>query len=168
MANFNDKFILGDEFFVYVNTGTEESAVWTPIAYTTTCTLNISGDTIDCGNHFSGYWQQALAGKLSWNISSENLYSLNNGTDESATGFEYFFDAMSAHKEFKVRFGFSAGAENAEMLDDSDESFALDTTKSYYEGKAFISSLSLNADTNTVASMTAEFTGNGKLTKKKD
>ena len=46
--------ILGDEMFLYVEVaGTGETSgttTWEPIAFTTTCSLSINGDSIDVSN----------------------------------------------------------------------------------------------------------------------
>lgn len=150
--NISEQRILGDELHVYINVSTGETADWQPLAYATTCSLNLSSDTIDASNKMAGIWSAALPGKLSWSISTEALMST------SETGYDYFYDKLVARTPFKLRFG--------QVTDLASEDFTQDETKTYYEGEAYCSSCNLNADNGAVCTMSIEFTGNGKLEKK--
>ena len=151
--NISEQRILGDELFVYINTGTGTTETWTPLAYSTTCSLNLTSDTIDASNKMAGVWTAALPGKLSWTISTEALMST------SETGYEYFYDKLVKREAFKIRFG--------QVTDLSAQDFTQDETKTYYEGEAYCSSCNLNADNGAVCTMSVEFTGNGELKKVK-
>lgn len=151
--NISEQRILGDELFVYINTATGTGETWTPLAYSTTCSLNLTSDTIDASNKMAGVWTAALPGKLSWTISTEALMST------SETGYEYFYDKLVKREAFKIRFG--------QVTDLSTQEFDIDTTKTYYEGEAYCSSCNLTADNGAVCTMSVEFTGNGELTKNK-
>lgn len=154
MANTYDSstVMLGDELFVYIQDGSGNT--YSPVAYTTTCSLSIKSDTIDTANKMDGAWTSAKSGKLSWTISSENLLADGNGTD-----FDYFYDKMVKRQPFLVRFGRAKDANNA------DYSLNTATGKTYYEGKAYMTSCELSADNGSAASLSVELTGNGALTK---
>lgn len=143
--------ILGDELFVYIMDS--KTSAYTPVAYTTTCSLTINSDTIDTSNKMDGVWTSAKAGKLSWTISSDNLLADTNGTD-----FDYFYDKMVKREPFIIRFG--------RAKDANGDDYDLNTGKSYYEGKAYMTSCELSAENQSAASLSVELTGNGPLTKK--
>lgn len=146
--------ILGDELLVYIDVSTGGTgATWEALAYSTTCSLNLTSDTIDASNKMAGVWSAALPGKLSWSISTEALMST------SKTGYEYFYDKLVARTPFKIRFG--------QVKDLSKGDFSSDETKTYYEGEAYCSSCNLTADNGAVCTMSVEFTGNGELKKMK-
>lgn len=150
--NISEQRILGDELFIYINMATGgTSEDWQPLAYSTTCSLNLNSDTIDASNKMAGIWSAALPGKLSWTISTESLMSTSN------TGYEYFYDKLVARTPFKIRFG--------QVKDLAIADFSHDETKTYYEGEAYCSSCALNADNGAVCTMSVEFTGNGELKK---
>lgn len=142
-----DNLLLGDELFVYAKVGEE----WKPVAFSTSCSLSLSSDTIDTSNKMSGVWTSALPGKLSWTISTESLMSYD------ATGYSYFFEKMTTREAFTLRFGQASSVEDA--------NYELATTKTYYEGEAYCSSCNLTADNGGVCTMSIEFTGNGELKK---
>ena len=149
--NISEQRILGDELFIYINVSTGETEDWQPLAYSTTCSLNLNSDTIDASNKMAGVWSAALPGKLSWTISTESLMSTSN------TGNAYFYDKLVARTPFKLRFG--------QVTDLSKLDFSQDESKTYYEGEAYCSSCNLNADNGAVCTMSVEFTGNGELKK---
>lgn len=139
--------VLGDELFLYLD--------GKPVAYTTSCSLSINGDTIDTSNKMDGVWASAKSGKLSWTISSENLMADTNGTS-----FEDFYDKMIARTPFEVKFG------RATTVTGATPNFDLNTAKPYYVGTAYLTSCELNADNGSAVSMSVELQGNGKLEKK--
>ena len=149
--NISEQRILGDELFIYINVSTGETEDWQPLAYSTTCSLNLTSDTIDASNKMAGVWTAALPGKLSWTISTEALMST------SATGYDYFYSKLVAREPFKIRFG--------QVTDLKKLDFSQDESKTYYEGEAYCSSCNLNADNGAVCTMSVEFTGNGELKK---
>ena len=153
MANYNsDNLIKGDELFVYVKTGTGSTDTdYTPIAYSTSCSLNITADSIDTSNKMAGVWASALAGKLSWTISTEALMSYDS------TGYGYFFDKLAARTPFLIKFGQTTNL--------SEGDFTMNTGKTYYTGQAYCTSCNLTADNGGVCTMSIEFQGDGALTK---
>jgi hypothetical protein len=142
-----ENLLLGDELFVYTQIG----ELWEPVAFSSSCSLSLSSDSIDTSNKMSGVWTSALPGKLSWTISTESLMSYNE------TGYGYFFEKLTSREAFKLRFGQATSVEEAD--------FAMNETKVYYEGEAFCTSCNLTADNGGVCTMSIEFTGNGELKK---
>lgn len=146
-----ENLLLGDELFVYAQISDVEGGQWEPVAFSTSCSLNISSDSIDTSNKMAGVWSSALPGKISWTVSTESLMSY------STTGYQYFYDKITSREAFKLRFGQANSVESA--------NFSLNTTKVYYEGEAYCTSCNLSADNGGVCTMSIEFTGNGELKK---
>lgn len=142
--------ILGDSLFLYLNTGSGETQVWTPLAYSTTCSLSITSDQIDCSSKFDGSFTAALAGKISWSISTDCLMTYIEGS-----GFDYFYDKMIKREAFLVKFGQAKSV--------AEQNYEADDTKIYYTGTAYLTNCSIEASNNSVATMTVELTGNGPL-----
>ena len=152
MANYateasRENLILGDELFVYAMVGEE----WIPVGFSTSCSLNLTADSIDTSNKFSGVWTSVLPGKISWSISTESLMSY------AETGYGYFFDKLTNREAFELRFGQFKTAEGRD--------FDLNEEKVYYKGRAYCTNCSLTADNGGVATMSIEFQGEGALEK---
>ena len=129
------------------------------LAYATSHTLSITGNTIDISSKDHGYFGASEIGNITWEITSENLY-----TDSA---FDSLFSSMVAKTPITVTFG-HADNYNANGLADSSTNWIPDTSvgAKYYEGPAIITSLQANANTGENATYSITLTGNGPLQQK--
>jgi predicted secreted protein len=134
----NTDLILGDKLFLFVDE--------TPIAFSTSASLEVTANTIETSNKMSGKWTSVLAGQSSFTVSTEALYTNKTGH----TSFDALMKKMLAQNAIDFVFGTA-----------TDETFEL--SKGMYKGKAFITSLSLNSDNGAVASCSITLTGSGAL-----
>lgn len=126
------------------------------LAYATSHTLSITGNTIEISSKDSGYWGASEIGNITWEITSENLY-----VDSE---FDGLFTAMVAKSPVTVTFG-HADNYNANGLGDSSTNWIPDASvgAKYYQGPAIITSLQANANTGENATYSITLTGNGAL-----
>ena len=127
------------------------------IAYATSHTLTISGDTQDTSNKDAGGGDRASneISKLSWTAQSENMYSI----DGKGSNFDDLFDIMVAKTPVSATF-----SKKKETDTDVPET-GWTASKPDYEGKVIITSLELNAPNGEYATYTVQFTGVGALKK---
>lgn len=152
--------IKGGNLMLFVNDGASGDVK--SIAYATSHTLSISGDTQDTSNkdEGGGDWSANEVSTLSWTATSENLYS----ADGAGNNYADLFDALVGKKKLKAVFCTRA----TETPDDTKvpaDGWNVSTTNSY-EGEVVITSLELNAPNGEYATFTAQFTGIGALTRK--
>lgn len=128
------------------------------IAYATSHTLEISGETADTSNkdEGGGDWASQELNLLSWTASSENMYS----TDGKGENFDNLFDLMVAKTPVDAVF-----AKKQETTSEPAENGWTPASANGYKGKCVITSLSLNAPNGEYATYTVNFTGVGPLTK---
>lgn len=143
-----EKIIKGDELMLFKN---DKS-----IAYATSHTLTVNGNAIDISSKDHGYWGASEVGNISWEITSENLY-----TDKH---YGELFDAMVSRSQLSVAFGFASNW-NINGLSDTDTEYTLDKTKTYYTGKVYVTSLTANANSGENATISITLTGCGALVK---
>lgn len=141
----NTQLVLGEEMYLYVTSGD------TPIAFATSCSIQIDGETIDTSNKMSGRWNSNLAGKNSYTITTDALYT-------QATGL-YSFDSLMAKMIEGGKLEWKVG----KAKDYKNNDYDLDTTKPYYSGEGFVTSLSLNAGNNEVCNCSITITGSGAI-----
>ena len=124
------------------------------LAYATSHTLSITGNTIEISSKDSGYFGASEIGNITWEITSENLY-----VDSE---FDNLFTAMVAKSPITVTFG-HADNYNANGLGDSSTNWIPDASvgAKYYQGPAIIPSLQANANTGENATYSITLTGNG-------
>ncbi len=127
------------------------------IAYATSHTLTISGDTQDTSNkdEGGGDWASNEVSTLSWTAQSENMYSI----DGAGSNFDDLFDIMVA--KTPVTATFSKKTETAVNVPEG----GWTASKPDYEGKVVITSLELNAPNGEYTTYTVQFTGIGALQK---
>ena len=129
------------------------------IAYATSHTLSISGDTQDTSNkdEGGGNWASSEVSILNWTASSDNLYS----TDGEGNNFEDLFDIMIAKTPVQAVFCLKS---QMNLTDVPTGGWSPSVPK--YVGNVVITSLEVNAPNGEYATFTAQFTGVGALEKK--
>ena len=143
-----EKIIKGDELMLFNG---EKS-----IAYATSHSLTINGNSIDISSKDHGYWGASEVGNITWEITSENLY-----TDKY---YGELFDAMVTRSQLTVAFGFASNWD-VNGLSGTNAEYTLNKTKTYYTGKVYVTSLTANANTGENATLSITLTGSGALTK---
>lgn len=149
--------IKGDELMLFKGS--------TALAYATSHTLTITGNTIDISSKDHGYWGASEIGNITWEITSENLYTDNN--------YDELFSAMIAKEPINVVFA-KASNYNANGLAGVGQQGAQGaqgalpaswTKGTGYGGQAVITNLTANANTGENATYSVTLTGYGALTK---
>ena len=160
------KLIKGDDLMLFNGT-TGKS-----YAYATAHTLTITADTADTSSKDHGVWTGNEVAKISWEITSENLYT--------SEGFDSLFGDMINRKPIDVIFGLKQKGEADKTVADGDYANwtpeykadatgkptapETDTTNSnMYMGKAYITSLTANANTAENATYSVTLTGTGSI-----
>lgn len=153
MANSNT-IVKGQELMLFQN---GES-----IAFATSHTLTVTGNTTDISSKDHGFFAASALTSITWEISSENLYTDN--------AYNQLFDAMVNKREpITVVFGHYSDDKSlaiAGIADSATESWTAPTTTVYYEGKAYITSLTANAANGDNATFSITLSGVGKLEQK--
>lgn len=160
--NVNTDLVNGDKIFLYIfepstaitSASSFTSANTSVIAFATSCSLQVDGETIDTSNKMSCRWNSALAGKNSYTVSADALYSKKSG--------HYSFDSLLADMMAGEAVGW-AMAQPVAGVDCATNPFYIDNTKVIAWGEGLIQSLSLQAGNNEVASSSITINGSGEL-----
>lgn len=126
------------------------------LALATSCKLGLSAETIDTQSKDSGIWTEKDIKKLSWNASSENVFS----ADADANSYDKLFALFIAHKPVILKFGIVGNPDVNEM-----PAAGWTLANGAYTGKAVITSLEANAPDGDKATFSISFEGTGALTK---
>lgn len=135
----------GDDILLYVLDTT-----YKPVAFATSCSVQVDGETIDTSNKMSGRWAANLAGRNSYTVSCDALYTKTSGH----TSYDYLLSQMVAGNGVKWVMSSPASA---------DTTYAYVSGNTIASGTALITSLSLSAGNNDVASCSITMTGVGEL-----
>lgn len=127
-----------------------------PIAFASSCGLDISTEELDISNKMCGDWAASLPGKKSFTISCDSLLTRKEGTMS--------FDTLLKKQIAGETLDFYFGAAKVTNPTNTGGEFALDATQVNYSGTIMITSLSLKSENGQIASCSASFKGVGALT----
>ena len=145
----NADIIKGGHLMVFVNS--------TPIAFATSHTFNKTLNTQEISTKDHGDFAAILPQNISWEITTENLYSL--------TDYQTLNNTFKNKQEVTVAFGESTYSQSTTQEGIVGVAQATNwALGSFYEsGKAYITSLNVTAGAGENATFSATFTGNGAL-----
>lgn len=149
--NENTDLIHGDDLLLYLTSGQ------TVLAYATSCSLQADSESIDTSSKFSCKWASAMGGKASYTISADALYCSN------ADGIS--FDGLLEYMVTGEQIEWYMGQEEEHTGSCETNPHTLDTAKTYYNGKAVVTSISLEAGNNEIATCSITLTGAGEIMK---
>lgn len=131
-----------------------------PIAFGTSCSLEVTADTIDASNKMGGNWKNTRVGQLGWTITAEALYSF----EENHTSFDKLLAAYANRDAIGVCLGIVA-TDEAAFEQARATGFKLDADDYVVaKGKAYITACSANFGTGgEVVSYSVTLTGDGEL-----
>ena len=131
--------IAGDKLMLFVEVTKEPSTKEiVPIAFGTSCGIDISADTIDTSNKMSGNWKEYLTGQLGYTVSSESMLSLKSGH----MSFVMLKELMK--KRTPIPFVIAKTEETEGDFPKGEE---------YVKGNAIITALSMKADNGAICTL---------------
>lgn len=141
-----NNYIFGEELQLFLNGKS--------IAKAKTHTLTVNSDTIDVSSKDDGFYGASIPGKITWEISAENIYT------EKA--FDELYAKAQARQVFEVVFGHVSNY-STEGLGEQD-AWTPDSVKhTTYTGKVTLTNMTLNANNGEVTSFSATLKGVGAL-----
>ena len=75
MAN---KILRGNDLMIFKDT-TGAGTAYKALAFSTSCQLSLTGNTLETSSKDGGKWTSKAVSKLSWSLTTDNLYSVEAG-----------------------------------------------------------------------------------------
>lgn len=144
--------ILGEQIQVFLSGKT--------LGCATSCSINISSDSIDVSCKDTAGFNATIPGKVTWQITSNNLFVM--------TDYKMLVDAMLNKDVLDVVFSTVANFSAATTPDDEGHvvpSGGWTPENDLYYGKVTISSVELTADNGAASTYSVTFDGHGALAK---
>ena len=144
--------VLGDKLMLFLETTPageegEPPAEYTPVAFGTTCSIDISGDTIETSSKMSGAWKEFLVGQSGYTVSCESLLSKKEGH----VSFTSLKKMMTDRKPIAFVLGSPA----------DDENFTKE--QEFVKGYAIITALNMTANNGEICTCSVTLQGTGAL-----
>ena len=140
--------VVGDKLMLFVEITKELQKEVVPIAFGTSCGIDISADTIDTSNKMSGNWKEYLTGQIGYTVSSESMLSLKTGHLSFVTLKELM------KKRTPIPFVIAKTEESEGDFPKGEE---------YVKGNAIITALSMKADNGAICTSSVTLQGTGPL-----
>lgn len=163
------KAMLGEQLQVFFGSGNSLNV----IAASTSCSINVNADTIDVSSKDSGRYGSSLAGKVTWDISSDALFFVSESGDTRYC-YEKLMDSLISGEALDVSWASvsnfaEANAASDQNADEDGNVFTAarqqTSAKDLYSGKAVVTSLQLTADNGALSTYSVTLAGKGKITK---
>ncbi len=130
------------------------------IAYATSTSLSLNAETKDVSSKDHGNWTAKTAGKLSWTVSSDNLYT----TQDYSTMMDYMITRQPLTVVFALKSATGATAENISGTTAPISGWS-PLSSNGYTGSAIITSIQASAPDNENATYSISMDGTGVLSK---
>lgn len=141
--------LTGDKVMLFIHEGEDGGGKDVPIAYGTSCSVEVSAETIDTTSKMSGNWKEFLTGQLSYTISSDSLVSFTEG--------HYSFKKLKALMKARLPIQFKVG-----QWQKSGEEYTV--SGSIVEGEAVITQLTMTSGQGSeICTSSFSMTGLGEL-----
>lgn len=144
------KIIKGKDLMIFQKKGD----VYKALAAATSHTLSTSMETMESSSKDSGKWGDVEAGRLAWEMGTENLFV--------QVDYDALFDAMVQGEKLTVAFEIASNANSDTGVPGSGWTIG----SGGYEGEVLITALNANAPNGENATYTATFKGCGPLTRR--
>lgn len=133
------------------------------LAFATSHSLNMDVEMNEINDKDAGAFGTQMPGKVTWSISSDNIYSTEQ--------YDTLSDILLNKTKVKVYFGLKSGYEGSASFDPNavvndgttDGNWTPDSTSYVSYGYCYLNSLAVNAASGDRATFTANFTGVGPI-----
>ena len=144
------KILKGDQIQLWdYNNGT--------LAYATSHTLTLTGNTTDTSSKDHGWWTATSVGSLTWEITAECLYTYSD--------FDLLFNKMIHNEKIHLIWSEVDNYDPNGLTTTGGNVQQWKYSQKYYSGYAIITSINANANTGENATYSVTFTGAGTLSK---
>lgn len=146
--------ILGENLMLFLpesacTSGTGSGYV--AVAYAQTCSMSLNCDPIELTSKDSGRWSASKGGRLSWNLSTSNLYS------EAA---DALMNAAINRTVFEAHWSPAINTESGNVVTHTEDTTG---TMKRYKGNVWISSINATASNGEGSTYDVQFTGTNAL-----
>ena len=144
------KILKGDQIQLWdYNNGT--------LAYATSHTLTLTGNTTDISSKDHGWWTATSVGSLTWEITAECLYTYSD--------FDLLFNKMISNEKIHLVWGEVDNYDPNGLTTTGGNVQKWISSPNFYSGYAMITSINANANTGENATYSVTFTGAGAFIK---
>lgn len=163
------KNLMGEQLNLWIGSGETAHT----LACATSLSINVNADSIDVSCKDTGKFGASIAGKLSWDISTDCLFVIEDakgGTSGHTSNYSELMDALIAGTPLTATWSTVANYDEANTAGDENGHIFSKTKKAedgkdLYWGQVVLTSLSLTADNGSLSTYSVSMAGKGAINK---
>ena len=160
------KNLMGEQLNLWIGSG--ETA--TTLACATSLSVNVNADSIDVSCKDTGRYGATIAGKISWDISTDCLFVTEDASGGTKSNYAELMDALIAGTPLTATWSTVANYDEANTAGDENGHIFSKTKKAedgkdLYYGQVVLTSLSLTADNGSLSTYSVSMAGKGAINK---
>ena len=162
------KNLMGEELNLWIGSGETAHT----LACATSLSINVNADSIDVSCKDTGRYGASIAGKISWDISTDNLFVIEDaeGAGGHKSNYSELMDALIAETPLTATWSTVANYAEANTAGDENGHIFSKTKKAedgkdLYFGQVVLTSVSLTADNGSLSTYSVTMAGKGAINK---
>ena len=160
------KNLMGEQLNLWIGSG--ETA--TTLACATSLSVNVNADSIDVSCKDTGRYGATIAGKISWDISTDCLFVTEDASGGTKSNYAELMDALIAGTPLTATWSTVANYDEANTAGDENGHIFSKTKKAedgkdLYYGQVVLTSVSLTADNGSLSTYSVQMQGKGAINK---
>lgn len=160
------KNYMGEQLNLWIGSGETAHT----LACATSLSINVNADAIDVSCKDTGRYGASIAGKISWDISTDCLFVTEDVSGGTKSNYAELMDALIAGTPLTATWSTvanyaeanTAGDENGHIFNKSKKA---EDGKDLYWGQVVLTSLSLTADNGSLSTYSVSMQGKGAINK---
>lgn len=163
------KNLMGEQLNLWIGSGETAHT----LACATSLSINVNADSIDVSCKDTGKFGASIAGKISWDLSTDCLFVIEDakgGTSGHTSNYSELMDALIAGTPLTATWSTVANYDEANTAGDENGHIFSKTKKAedgkdLYWGQVVLTSLSLTADNGSLSTYSVSMAGKGAINK---
>lgn len=163
------KNLMGEQLNLWIGSGETAHT----LACATSLSINVNADSIDVSCKDTGKFGASIAGKISWDLSTDCLFVIEDaegGTSGHTSNYSELMDALIAGTPLTATWSTVANYDEANTAGDENghifnKSKKAEDAKDLYYGQVVLTSVSLTADNGSLSTYSVTMAGKGAINK---
>lgn len=160
------KNLMGEQLNLWIGSGETAHT----LACATSLSINVNADSIDVSCKDTGRYGATIAGKISWDVSTDCLFVTEDASGGTKSNYAELMDALIAGTPLTATWSTVANYDEANTAGDENGHIFSKTKKAedgkdLYYGQVVLTSLSLTADNGSLSTYSVSMAGKGAINK---
>lgn len=164
------KNIMGERLQLWIGSGDTAHT----LACATSLSVNVNADSIDVSCKDTGRYGATIAGKISWDLSTDCLFVTEDASGGTKSNYAELMDALISGEPLTATWATVKNFDTANAAGGDDDGHVFnkitkaENADDLYWGKVVVTSLSLTADNGSLSTYSVSMAGKGAINKGKN